>query len=548
MRAEQELRRLCEQEKPVGGNVVLFNDKEILYSFNYGYADREAGIKSTNDSLYMIGSNTKIITALAVFSLYEKGLLSLEDDIRKFIPEFSVKSTFAYDKITIANLLMHRSGLTSDLYPLLMEPQHDYHEVIEALKETYLSTAPGEMFSYSNLGYTLLGIIIERISGLSYAEYIQKAIAEPLGIHIHFLATPEKRSQFASEISWCYDPAGSRVEDGIRNLLPAGSNTYLSLHDFVKFGQIFLNKDHTILKRETLELMEQLGVTEEVDHSLTNVGYGLFHNQHDYGEAVGKILGHTGNTICHHSMFHYIPKQNIAVFAVTNSLQTTLMTTKMGMAVLAEYLQDQGILSESFPQYTYTDADCEKYIGKFSTSLGMIEIIQNERHELCTSLMGCDYKLRLCEDGYLHCVSENEVPGKSMRLLLTTYAGKEVLIKEDREGHDRVAAIIGARYEEIDIPDSFREACGEYEAITPFFKNLVDNAFLHLEDGNMLRMQVSLTGLVLQGYLKPVNDTLAFAQGYGRNSRQALTLKKDGDETYITYAGITLVKKDEIDK
>ncbi len=543
MRVEQELQRLCEQEKPVGGNVVLFNDKEILYSFNYGYADREAGIKSTNDSLYMIGSNTKIMTALGIFSLYEKGLLSLDDDIRKFIPEFSVKATFTYDKITIGNLLMHRSGLTSDLFPLILDPAREYHEVIDALKETYLTSLPGEMFSYSNLGYTLLGIIIERISGLSYTEYIKKTIAEPLGIHIHFLSTPKERAQHASDISWCYDPAGNRMEDALQNLLPAGSNTYISLNDFVKFGQIFLNKDNTILKRETLELMEQLGVTEEIDHSLTNVGYGLFHNQHDYGKAVGKILGHTGNTICHHSMFHYIPKQKIAVFAVTNSLQTTLMTTKMGMAVLTEYLQDQGLLSEPFLQYVYTDADCEKYIGKYSTSLGMIEIRRNDCDELCTSFMGCDYKLRLCDDGYLHCISENDVPDKSIRLLLTAYAGKEVLIKEDRDGYDRVAAIIGARYEEIDIPDSFREACGEYEAGTPFFKDLVSNAFLHLEDGNKLRMQASMTGMLLHGYLKPVEDDLAFAQGYGRNSRQALTLTRDGDDTYMTYAGITLVKK-----
>lgn len=543
MRSEQELLRLCELEKPVGGNVVLFNDKEILYSFNYGYADHENGIESTNDSLYMIGSNTKIMTSLGIFSLFEKGELSLEDDIRKFIPEFEVKATFEYDKITIGNLLMHRSGLTSDLFPMILEPGRDYHEVVEVLKDTYLSSVPGEMFSYSNLGYTLLGIIIERISGLSYPDYIQRTIGDPLGIHIYFLATPEEREKHASEISWCYDPAGKRMEDALQNLLPAGSNTYISLNDFVKFGQIFLNKDHTILKRETLELMEQLGVTEEIDHSLTNVGYGLFHNQHDYGEKVGKILGHTGNTICHHSMFHYIPKQNIAVFAVTNSLQTTLMTTKMGMTVLTEYLQDQGLLTDGFPQYTYTDADGERYIGKYSTLLGMIEIVRNEKQELCTTIMGCNYQLRLCKDGYVHCIPEQETPNKSMRLLLTTYAGKEVLIKEDRDGYDRVAAIIGARYEEIEILDAFREACGDYEAASPFFKNLVGDAYLRLEDGNKLRMQASMTGMLLQGYLKPVSETLAFAQGYGRNSRQALTLKKDDDEIYMTYAGITLRKK-----
>lgn len=558
MKTEQALLNLCEQEKPVGGNLVLFNDKEILYSFNYGYSDREAGIKSTSDSLYMIGSNTKLMTSLGIFHLIEQGQLSLDDDIRTYIPEFSVKSTFDYDKITIRNLLMHRSGLTSDLFPLILDENRDYHEVIEAVKDTYLSSMPGEMFSYSNIGFTLLGIILERVSGLSYAEYIKKTIADPLGIRIHFLASPEERAQHASDISWCYDPQGNRIEDALHTLIPAGSNTYISLNDFVKFGQIFLNKDHTIFKRETLELMEQLCVAEPIDLTLTNVGHGMFHNQHDLGASAGKILGHTGNTICHHSMFHYLPEHNVAVFAVTNSLQTTKMTSRMGMMVLTEYLQQNGLLSEAFPQYTYADDDCSRYTGKYSTLLGNLSIYPNENGELCIDLPEGHFSLRPCDDGYLHCIPCISDSGKStfdssnfdtsIRILLTMYAGREVLIREDRDRYDRIASIIGARYEEVTIPDSFIEACGEYEPCDPLFCELGAAAFLYLEDNTMLQFKVQIPGMLLQGCLKPVNETLAFAQGYGRNSRQAFLLhngnKDIGEqETRITYAGITFRKK-----
>lgn len=163
---DQKLPKMCKKSKAVGVNVALFDRKGIIYNYNYGFANKEEGIKSDNDSLYMIGSNTKVLTALGILKLREEGKLSLNDDIKKFIPEFEVKSYFEYDKITIENLLMHRSGLVSDLFQLILDRTRDYHEVIAELKDTYLTAEPGKMFSYSNVGYTVLGIVIERISGL----------------------------------------------------------------------------------------------------------------------------------------------------------------------------------------------------------------------------------------------------------------------------------------------------------------------------------------------------------------------------------------------
>ena len=161
----KKLDKMCRSCKAVGVNVALFDSKGILYNYNYGFANREAGIKSDGDSLYMIGSNTKVLTALGILKLMEMGKLSLEDDVKMHIPEFAVKSYFDYEKITIENLLMHRSGLVSDLFHLILDNTRDYHEVIPELGKTYLTAEPGKMFSYSNVGYTVLGIIIERASG-----------------------------------------------------------------------------------------------------------------------------------------------------------------------------------------------------------------------------------------------------------------------------------------------------------------------------------------------------------------------------------------------
>ena len=176
----------------------------------------------------------------------------------------------------------------------------------------------------------MLGIVIERISGLKYAEYIKRIIAQPLGINIHFLKSDDEKKSFASCMSLNYTKYGEPVDELTTTMLPAGSNTYMSIKDFVKFGQLFLNKD-TILKKSTFELMEELNVPEQIDNDMFNVGYGLIHNNYNFGEAVGKVLGHGGDTIFHHSVFNYIPSLNIGIAAVTNSEQGAALVKSIGI-------------------------------------------------------------------------------------------------------------------------------------------------------------------------------------------------------------------------
>lgn len=367
----KKLDKISKKGKAVGVNLALFNSKGIIYNYNYGFANKEQGIKSNNDSLYMIGSNTKVLTALAILKLMEEGKLSLEDDVKKHIPEFEVQSYFEYDKISIKNLLMHRSGLVSDLFHLILGKTRDYHEVIPELRETYLTATPGKMFSYSNVGYTVLGIVIERVSGLSYTEYIQEEIAKPLGIQVHFLLDEEDRHKFASSVSLCYDRKGKAVEDNLSTLLPAGSNTYMSLSDFIKFGQMFLKKDGALLKKETLKLMETLDLEETIDQEVYNVGFGLIHQQYDMGEQVGKVLGHGGNTTCHHSMFNYIPELDVGIVVMTNSQSAIGFYATAGMTILVEYLKEKGIVvEESKAECVHVKCDSADMVGKYATGLG----------------------------------------------------------------------------------------------------------------------------------------------------------------------------------
>ena len=547
---DKKLEKMCKKSKIVGANVALFSSKGIIYNYNYGFANKEKGIKSHNDSLYMIGSNTKVLTALGILKLQEEGKLSLGDDIRKHIPEFQVKSHFEYDKITIENLLMHRSGLVSDLFHLILDRTRDYHEVIEELKETYLTAEPGKMFSYSNVGYTVLGIIIERVSGMSYTEYMQKEIARPMGIQVYFLSNEADRNPYASKVSLCYDKKGKAVDDMLSTLLPAGSNTYMSINDFIKFGQLFLNKDNGLLKRETLEFMETLNLEDPIDKEVYNVGYGLIHKQYDLGEKVGKVLGHGGNTTCHHSIFNYIPSLDVGVVVMTNSQRGIGLSAMAGMTVLVEYLKNKGItIEEASIQYQHVNCENEHFSGRYATGLGVMDIRLNQKNELVTKVSKIPIQLCPCKDGYFQCMPVKAIHKlpvfkrsiQGMRLKSGTYWGEDILLFEQTGKYHKTKGIIGCRYEQTEITNNFRAACGNYQVVNERFKDLKCRCLLKVEE-DVLILEIEALNAKINGCLKVIDENLAIIQGFGRLTRETVELKKKDDEYYLTFSGIVFKK------
>ncbi len=546
----KEIDKICKKNRLMGANVVLFNDEQIVYSYNYGYANKGRKIKSTNDSLYMIGSNTKVMTAICILKLMEEGLLSLEDDVRKFIPEFEVKSTFEYNKITIGNLLMHRSGLVGDFFHLITDKNGDFHDVIKEIKNSYLTAKPGNMFAYSNVGFTVLGIVVERVTDLTYQECVEKIIAKPLGIEIHFLQSEEDRRPYSDTVSLCYNKKGKEAEDPLVTLLPAGSNTYMSITDFVKFGQIFLKRDGTILSKETLELMEKLECAESLDRKLMNAGYGLLQNIHDFGEKVGKIWGHGGDTMYHHSVFYYIPKQNLGVAIFTNSEQAPLATGPMADKAVISYLKDKGVVIEKNSlEYDYVSVDGEAHLGKYVTGIGVCEIKKNRHGELVAKVKGMSVKMKACKDGFWLLCPNNlllQFPPikkelKKIRVKFADYAGEEVVILEQRDEYNKLQGIYGCRYEETDIPDSFRCACGRYKLVNENIKELKGRGALQIKKGMLV---VSMKCLAARGnaYLKTAGNHLAFVQGFGRGTRNDVTLREENGDTYLTWCGLVFKK------
>ena len=203
-------------------SAVIFDNEKILRSFYDGFINKEKKLSPRQDSLFMIGSNTKVFTSLGIFRLLEDGKLKLEDPITDYIPEFSVKSRIGEYPVTIENLLMHRGGIQCDLYRFFVDENSSYEEVAEGLKDTYRTSVPGEMFAYSNLGYSLLGIIEERISGKPYVEFLKEVLFDPLGMEVYYAVEKQLPESLADRVAHCYDKKGKRCEDMAGRMYPAG--------------------------------------------------------------------------------------------------------------------------------------------------------------------------------------------------------------------------------------------------------------------------------------------------------------------------------------
>lgn len=163
--------------------VVLVAEKDkVLLSQGYGDADLEWGIKNSPDAKFRIGSLTKQFTAASILLLQERGKLKPEDPVKTWLPD----APPSWEKVTVFHLLTHTSGIPNftggpgwDLY---QRQDHTPQESIARIRDKPLDFEPGKKFYYSNSNYILLGQIIERVSGVPYAEFLQRNVLTPLGM------------------------------------------------------------------------------------------------------------------------------------------------------------------------------------------------------------------------------------------------------------------------------------------------------------------------------------------------------------------------------
>jgi CubicO group peptidase (beta-lactamase class C family) len=165
-----------------GATVLVSRKGQVIYQKGFGMADMELKVPMRAEMVFRIGSISKQFTAVAILQLMEKGKLSLQDDIKKFIPDYP---THGYT-ITVEHLLTHTSGIKSytgmNSFDSIMNMDMKPLELIAYFKNQPMDFAPGTQWNYNNSGYFILGYIIEKVSGLTYEEYVKENLFKPAGM------------------------------------------------------------------------------------------------------------------------------------------------------------------------------------------------------------------------------------------------------------------------------------------------------------------------------------------------------------------------------
>jgi CubicO group peptidase (beta-lactamase class C family) len=166
-----------------GASVLALHGEDTLVAHAAGYADLENRVPASLGTVYRIISLTKQFTAAAILQLVERGAIRLEDDLGKYVPEYSKQKK----PVTILQLLNHTSGVRDfddigDRFWDLAGREASQKEFLSLIRDQPLDFTPGTRWYYSNTGYYLLGVLLERVTGQTYAEYIREHVARPAGL------------------------------------------------------------------------------------------------------------------------------------------------------------------------------------------------------------------------------------------------------------------------------------------------------------------------------------------------------------------------------
>jgi CubicO group peptidase (beta-lactamase class C family) len=164
-----------------GLSLAVVKEGKVIKSKGYGYANLELNVPTTPNTVYQIGSLTKQFTAVAIMLLVQENKIGLDDKISKYLKDISP----AWQEITVRQLLTHTSGLAMDgilTTDKTFFADYTEEEMLKSAAALPVVSAPREQFSYSNLGYNLLAMMIEKVSGKTYAEFVKERLFQPLGM------------------------------------------------------------------------------------------------------------------------------------------------------------------------------------------------------------------------------------------------------------------------------------------------------------------------------------------------------------------------------
>ncbi|HEX3149943.1 MAG TPA: serine hydrolase [Gemmataceae bacterium] len=335
--AIKSLETMIERERQDAGipglSIAVVEDQTVLWSKGFGHANLAKTKAASTDTVYRVGSVSKLFTDIAVMQLVEEGKLDLDAPVTKYLPEFKPTNSFGKD-ITLRQLMSHRSGLVRE------PPVGNYFDAdppslektVASLNGIPLVYEPGTKIKYSNAAIAVVGRVVERVDGRPFAKAVRERVLVPLGMtHSDFEPTAAVKAQLSEAQMWTYHGRDFPAPTFELGEGPAGC-MYSTVTDLARFASTLFADGKPVLKAESLQKM----LTPQFAKPDAKDGFGLGFM---LGELDGqKRIGHGGAIYGFSTELAILPESKLGVIVIANKDVANRVTTRIADVALRTLL------------------------------------------------------------------------------------------------------------------------------------------------------------------------------------------------------------------
>ena len=534
-----------------GLSAAVYDETGIRWAEGFGWEDRRKKRKASPETLYRLGSITKLFTGLAIMQLVEEGKIDLDGSLLRYLPDLPLEIPEAADPPTVRSILMHLSGLPSDhLNGMWGVGAQTRGELFESLRGETLAAPVDHVPSYSNLGFSLLGHVIEAVSGERYEAYVKHHLFEPMG-----MSSSSVTDGHGPRLSRAYLDGKEREDPALRDLAAGAANS--SVVDMAALAELVFRQGEVggrqILKPETWRSMIAPQETSSPFVFEQELALAWWRVPFEIASA-GSLIGHSGGTGLFFSLFLCLPDSQICALTLTNSRGGAAAQAEIARGLLLSALEEKtGWVPEerdepSPSRVKMRPEDLAKLPGTYVTEVGLLNL-ETRGRKIKGEADGIAVELIRMDDGFFHpkirAAGFLKVTVNEIALSLEEIAEREVLVQH-REGR---RALFGEKISLRPPGDSWKTRVGTYRVLNAKSDAQMSDLVIAVAHGHLVA-EYSATLLpggdqaeTLRMILLPVSDTEAVVAGLGRSRGDRLRFVATEQGEQLLYSGFQLQKQ-----
>lgn len=306
-----------EKNKVGGFSIAVVDGDKVIWTEGFGNYDAKNPQKINENTAFLTGNNSALFTALAVMQLQEKKLIDIDQPYKKYVPDFVLKQINGQEQnVTIRQIITHHGGIPDIMINKYRTKSMSLDTLLYYVNRDYATFPPNTIYSYSETGYGLLGILIQRVSHQSYEDYITQNILKPLGMNNSGIFTPD--SDIAS--LWVgYDKNDSEKRE-IPNLNEASGGLYSTAADMAQYIRLILNQQKDKNKIIKTKSLNELTCVQNSD-VYNDLGLPIGMDWDIYYHVAGKCITHAGVTNWQKSRICIAMEAGFGIVMFTNLLE-----------------------------------------------------------------------------------------------------------------------------------------------------------------------------------------------------------------------------------